>query len=178
MGELKTDLDSSYVNQWWIEGTIGNIGEGRSRGYSLGEAEYITYADHDDRIIPSSIEECISFLDKNQDYSCVGTAEYVGVKIVREIYNFEEHKVFPDHFHGLIIYRRDKVKDVLEKLKDFHYLPDWYLSLYASTKGKVGKLEVPGRSWRQHCNQATRVFDEEMKEERERILIELDSWKT
>ena len=111
--ELMGDLSGQPINLHLPPCVEGNVGASRALGFAMGTAEYVSFADPDDRIMPGAVSACIEALDADSSLGVVFTGE----QIVNELlvptrnpdissYNRKLHLATPRHVHGLIVMRR------------------------------------------------------------------------
>lgn len=173
VGELMADLDEQPINLHLPPCVAGNIGAGRAAGFAMGSAEYVSFADHDDRILPGAVGACIAALDADSTLGAVFTGEQVvndELKPIRRAdvspYSRALHFSTPRHVHGLIVVRRALVEPLLDDLPLLRAIPEWWLTLSIAKAARLERVPMVGRLWRWHYQQATRSMRREVGLER------------
>lgn len=174
--ELMADLREQPVNLYLPPCVEGNVGASRALGFAMGEAEYVSFVDHDDRIMPGAVAACIAALDADDSLGAVFTGEQVVDAELKPIhgpdvspYRREAHQATPRHVHGLIVMRRRLVEPLLEDLALLRAIPEWYLTLAIARTAGLQRVPVLGRLWRWHPSQATRTMRKQATLERKAI---------
>ena len=174
--ELKADLRGQPINLHLPGCVLGNVGASRAAGFSMGTAEYVSFADHDDRILPGAVSACIAALDADSRLGAVFTGEQVVNDELVPIraadvspYRRELHLVTPTHVHGLIVMRRVLVERVLDDLRLLRDIPEWWLTLSIAKTAGLARAPMIGRLWRWHAGQATRTMRKQATLERDVI---------
>ncbi len=164
--ELMADLREQPVNVHLPRCVEGNIGASRAAGFAMGSAEYVSFADHDDRILLGAVGACIAALDADANLGAVFTGEQVVNHELVPIrnadvspYRRELHEVTPSHVHGLIVMRRGLVQAVLDDLPLVRVIPEWWLTLSIAKVAGLERVPMVGRLWRHHPGQATRTMN-------------------
>lgn len=174
--ELRKDLDGEPVNQHWLPGIDGRLGEARAAGYSLGRAPFVTSADPDDRIMPGTFAALLQALEDNPRAPFAWAGEQMVWEDLRALpekyrhvwsggYDPVLHVCRTLHVHGVKLYRRELVMPVLEKMRQAgqccEFLLDFELAKpWANTNRSTWPIHVPvvGRLWRQHGQNGCRGF--------------------
>ncbi len=171
--ELMADLREQPVNLHLPDCIKGNVGAGRAAGFAMGNAEFVSFADHDDRILPGAVSACIAALDADSTLGAVFTGEQVVNDELKPIrgadvspYSPEMHRHFPSHVHGLIVMRRALVEPLLDDLPLLRAIPEWWLTLSIAKTARLERVPMVGRLWRWHYQQATRSMRREVGLER------------
>lgn len=155
-----TSLESEPVNVYRMAGIAGHIGDARVQGFARGTAEYISFVDDDDYVLPGAFEACISFLDANPDYVGVGTRELVQPNIESE--DLEESPMRAVEItatkhvralHHIVVMRRDVVQHHVSVMHRFQQLAERSLYIELLVHGyKFKKLNIFGYVWRSGTN--------------------------
>lgn len=174
--ELMADLREQPVNLHLPPCIEGNVGASRAHGFAMGEAEYVSFADPDDRILPGAVAACVEALDADDSLGAVFTGEQVvneGLEPIRgpdvAPYSRELHLASPRHVHGLIVMRRRLVEPLLEDLALLRAIPEWYLTLALAKTAGIQRVPMLGRLWRWHPTQATRQLRKQATLERKAL---------
>jgi hypothetical protein len=174
--ELMADLREQPVNLHLPNCVEGYIGAGRAAGFAMGNAEYVSFADHDDRIMPGAVSACIEALDADSTLGAVFTGEQVVDSALKPIfdadvspYRRESHLSSPRHVHGLMVMRRALVEPLLDDLPLLRAIPEWWITLSIAKVARLERIPMVGRLWRWHHQQATRSMRREATLEREVI---------
>lgn len=161
--ELMADLREQPVNLYLPSCVEGNVGASRVHGFAMGEAEYVSFADPDDRVLPGAVAACIEALDADDGLGAVFTGEQVVNEGLEPIYGPDVapydralHLANPRHVHGLIVMRRRLVEPLLEELALLRAIPEWYLTFAIAKTARLERVPMLGRLWRWHPTQATR----------------------
>lgn len=112
-----------------------SVGEGRSRGYALGEEPFVAYVDSDDYVLPGCFDACLEGLERHR---AVVTLEYVDVggTIIP----------VPKPAHSVAVYRREDVAPYIARLRNSPHTADWHLRRAL----RPAQLQVVGYVWRVH----------------------------
>lgn len=171
--ELMDDLREQPVNLHLPPCVAGNVGASRALGFAMGTAEYVSFADPDDRIMPGAVSACIEELDADSSLGAVFTGEQVVNERLEPIrradispYLRAQHLASPSHVHGLIVIRRSQVEPLLDSLALLRVIPEWYLTLSIAKTAMLARVPVVGRLWRWHDRQATRTLRKQATLER------------
>jgi hypothetical protein len=178
VGELMEDLRGQPVNLHLAPCVPGNVGAARAAGFAMGAAEYVSFADPDDRILPGAVAACIAALDADSTLGAVFTGEQLVTAFLDPVrskpaalspYNRERHLATPAHVHGLIVMRRALVEPWLDELHAFKVMPEWFLTLSIARAARLARVPMLGRLWRMHGKQATRTMGPLLEPERRAI---------
>ena len=151
-------LKEEPINLHVIPGTDGHIGIGRYRGFHSGCAEFMSYVDDDDYIIPGIFEKCYAALDENPDAVGVVTKEsplkegriIPPVEISMDV----PWRLFVRRMHHLVVYRRSMVMPYVEAMKDQAFRSEYLLLIELLASGRrFALVDEVGYIWRLHKNQ-------------------------
>lgn len=172
--ELRSDLQSEPVNQHWLPGIPGAFGKARAAGYRLGSAEYVTFADPDDRIIGGTYAALLAALEAHPFAPFAWAGEQVTDErlaplgepdVWPEGYCPRRHQHQVRHVHGVVLYRRALVERALPLIERAGAGADWLLSLHLAQPSlprpedwRPVHVPIVGRLWRQHSGGAHRQF--------------------
>lgn len=172
--ELRADLAAEPVHQHWLPGIAGAFGAARAAGYRLGSAEFVSFADPDDRIITGTYDTLLAALQAHP----FAPFAWAGEQLVdASLAPLGEPDVWPEgyctrrhvhqvrHVHGVVLYRRALVERALPLLERAGSGADWLLGLHLaqphlSRPDDWRPVHVPivGRLWRQHAGGQHRSF--------------------
>ncbi|WP_291933082.1 hypothetical protein [Limnohabitans sp.] len=178
VNEMRADLDTQPVNQHWLPGIDGQLGEARACGFALGCAPFVTSVDPDDRINPGTFAALLKALQDNPG----APFAWAGEQMVNE--RLEAWPVRPNvwpggydpllhtfkgtHVHGVKLYRRELVLPYLPAMRTVGQACEFYLDLaivkpYTNPSPTSWPVHVPmvGRLWRQHDTNGSRYFEQE-----------------
>lgn len=128
-------LRGEPVNVHVVDNAGRSVGEGRARGYVLGETDYVAYVDSDDYVLPGCFTACLEGL---QHAAAVVTLEYVEINgtIIP----------VPKPAHSVAVYRREAVAPYIARLRASPHTADWHLrrALHPT------QLQTVGYVWRAH----------------------------
>ncbi len=139
--------------------TKGNIGVGRYNGFNSGHAEFVSFVDDDDYVIPGIFEKCYRALDENPDAIGVVTREQRlidGVLQAPDEIHLDAHWVSYFKFmHHLLMFRRDRILPFVELIKDCNTGEIAYLLIEVLSAGhKFCLVDEVGYVWRIHEDSA------------------------
>lgn len=161
--ELLQDLSAQPINLHLPSCVEGNVGASRASGFAMGSAEFVSFADHDDRILPGAVEACIEALDADPGLGAAFTGEQIVTALLDPAkpagthpYDRRIHHATPAHVHGLVVLRRALVEPLLARLPEFRVCPEWFLTLGVAQTAHLVRVPMIGRLWRWHGGQATR----------------------
>lgn len=127
VAELRTDLDREPVNQHWLPGIDGRLGDARAAGYSKGCAPFVTSADPDDRIMPGTFAALLKALQDNPSSPFAWAGEQMVDEQLKPWpmrphvwaggYDPISHVCKGVHVHGVKLYRREIVMPVLDMMR-------------------------------------------------------------
>jgi hypothetical protein len=114
------------INVHYVDGYDRHIGKGRADGFSLGNEEYVSFMDDDDRVITDHLSKIIELLDSERTISGVATAEYVKTvgkpkklkpygKQTGDLFHLGEAKFI----HHLVVLRRSAIEGYINSFKKF-----------------------------------------------------------
>ncbi len=172
---LRADLEREGVTQHWLPGIPGQHAKARACGFRLGEHEYVTKADPDDRIAGGGVYQKLYEALEAHPFAPFAWAGEMPVdenflpidapNIAGSGYNPRHLIASPMHVHGVVLWRRALVMrylPALEAMKDDESLAsDWALNLLlAAPQSKRPPdwqpIHIPmiGLFWRQRDGQA------------------------
>lgn len=124
----KNSLANEPVNIYNVMGTYGDLRDSRTRGFNEGTAEYVSFVDPDDSIIPGVFEKCIAALDANPGicgvYTLSNIIKWVNGKdvITSQIHPYRPWKRARSpmllEIHQLVVMRRELLIPTINE----HYL--------------------------------------------------------
>ncbi len=173
--ELRSDLDREPVNQHWLPGIDGRLGDARAAGYLKGNAPFVTSADPDDRIMPGTFAALLQALQDNPS----APFAWAGERMVDEHlkpwpmkphmwargYDPISHVCKGVHVHGVKLYRREFVMRALHGLREAGQCCEFLLDLaiaepWTNPAPSIRPMHVPivGRLWRQHSHNGYKLF--------------------
>lgn len=163
LDELLLDLESQPVNLHLPTCVEGSVGASRAAGFAMGSAEFVSFADPDDRILPGAVAACIDALDADPGLGAAFTGEQIVTALLDPAkpagtrpYDRRLHRATPAHVHGLIVMRRSLVEPWLANLPEYRVCPEWFLTLSIAQTARLVRVPMIGRLWRWHGGQATR----------------------
>ncbi len=150
-----SSLEEEPINIFKIPATKGHVGIGRWKGFNSGSAEFVSFVDDDDYIIPGIFQKCFDALDANPD----------AIGVVSQEYRLKDGELHgPAHIelnqrwvdiakaiHHITVYRRDRILPYVEKIKDCNTGEMVLLLLEVLSDGnQFCKVDEPGYVWRVH----------------------------
>jgi hypothetical protein len=156
--ECQQSLKDEHITIHNVMGTFGDLRDSRSRGFRLGTAEYVSFVDPDDSIIPGSFERCVRALDDHPNvcgvYTTSNTMNEAGV-ITGMVHRPWKRTKFPDmmEIHQLTVMRREHVIDVLDNhYQDIPKMLPTELWMYWAMAVRAPWLALNhiGYNWRKH----------------------------
>jgi hypothetical protein len=171
--EMRGDLDAEPVNQHWLPGIDGRLGEARAAGYALGCAPFVSSADPDDRITPGTFAALQQALQDNPCAPFAWAGEQLVWEDLRELpprfrhvwrgYSPMSHVYSGVHVHGVKLYRRALVMPLLDQMRQAGPCCEFLLDLaiikpHTKPPRSSWPVHVPivGRLWRQHGDNGSR----------------------
>ena len=173
------------TNPEWVEQAIASIPTGlcnvhvidgadgidtttinRLKGFNSGTAEYVSFVDDDDYVLPDAFEKCYEFLENNLDYAAVGTLENklfddgtIKSRSIDEVLRYKKGDEHYEYFkwarlHHIIVFRREHVMPLLEveRINTARRMVEG-LKFYMMEAGlKCELLPFVGYVWRIHKN--------------------------
>lgn len=169
LDELLADLKDQPVNLHFPDCVEANVGASRAAGFAMGTAEFVSFADPDDRILPGAVDACIAALDADPELGVAFTGEQIVTALLdpakhpaTQPYDRRSHRYSPAHVHGLIVMRRALVEPWLDQLAAYRVVPEWFLTLAISQSSNLARVPMIGRLWRFHDKQASRRWLEHL----------------
>lgn len=139
------------------------ITKNRNRGFAIAKGKYIAVLDSDDFWMDENkLEKQVNFLEKNPEYSLIGTNAVVvdtrGDKITEFKYETEDKKIrqkmlLRNQFtHSSIVWRRDAIEDTKPYDETLFIWEDYDLILRLGLVGKMANLPELITAYRKHTN--------------------------
>lgn len=123
---------SGVGNIWIVPGIAGELVRARSRAFSLGEAEYVSFADPDDTYNPEVFPLMAEALSADPGAAFAHSLEGQSTSPVGRAFAYtEEDFTKPSFFHGIIMFRREYMEE---------------LNSRCLVHPEVGKFEMPCRT--------------------------------
>lgn len=142
LSECLQSLKDEPVNAFVVPGIVGNFPESRKNGYAEGSAEWVTYVDDDDRVIPGAFGQLEKAIQENPQYD----AFYMYEEAINEA-GLVISKPLKEPHH-LIVYPRSFINNNHDVFNSRN--PDSELLKRLPKTPKVICVEVVGYQWRQH----------------------------
>lgn len=175
VAELKGDLDAEPVNQHWMPGIDGRLGDARAAGFSAGNAPFVSSADPDDRIMPGTFSALLQALQENPTAPFAWAGEKMVNESLKDLptrphvwpegYHPVTHLAKGTHVHGVKLYRREAVMPLLGLLRQAGACCEFLLDLalvkpWTDPPKTAWPVHVPmvGRLWRQHGHNGSHTF--------------------
>lgn len=175
VAELRQDLDGEPVNQHWLAGIDGRLGDARAAGFSAGCAPFVSSADPDDRILPGTFAALLQALQENPAAPFAWAGEKLVDEQLQELparphvwpdgYHPVTHLAKGTHVHGVKLYRRASVAPQLERMRRAGPCCEFMLDLalvkpWTNPPPAAWPVHVPvvGRLWRQHGQNGSALF--------------------
>lgn len=180
VAELRSDLDREPVNQHWLPGIDGRLGDARAAGYAQGCAPFVTSADPDDRIMPGTFAALLQALQDNPSAPFAWAGEQMVDEQLKPWpmrphvwaggYDPISHVCKGVHVHGVKLFRREVVMPLLDKMReagpccefllDLAIVKPWEPHKSVQLPPSTWPVHVPmvGRLWRQHRDNGFRDF--------------------
>lgn len=168
-GKCLDSLESQNINLYIVDGEIGHIGKGRVKGFSQGNAEYVTYVDPDDYVEKDSFDVILEGLQDKPDV--LYTAErIVNTDGVYHADNKEilKRKNFIDLMHHIVVVKRSIVEKYLDYIETKPYRCEKFLWFKLKEDGyKFKHLDYIAYNWRINPQGAHNMYklDGELKKE-------------
>lgn len=164
LAAIEHDLSSQPCNVHIVDGIQGHIGAGRSRAFALGNAEFVAFADPDDRVLPGALDACLEALAAAPGAVLACTSEQLidagGNRICtpkRRPFDQRAHMASPLHLHHIIVARRAPAMAAAERVGHLARCFNWAWTLALSTMGDCIRLPYIGYQWRVHRDGYHRV---------------------
>ena len=169
-------LKDEPINLHLIPGTPGHIGVGRYAGFSAGSAEFVSFVDDDDYIIPGIFQKCYDVLDRCPDACGVITKEqrlhegtlYPPVEIPLD----QGWVNMVKRMHHIVMVRREVVEPFIPRMKKWAFQSEDMLWSHLIASGhKFEILDEVGYIWRLHEKGAHKLMvpSEELKKELKKL---------
>lgn len=175
VAELHKDLDAEPVNQHWLPGIDGRLGDARAAGFSSGCAPFLTSADPDDRIMSGTYVALLRALQENPSAPFAWAGEKMVNEELKDLptrphvwpggYHPVTHISRGTHVHGVKLYRRECVMPILEMMRRAGQCCEFLLDMalakpWTNPPKSAWPVHVPmvGRLWRQHGQNGSRQF--------------------
>ena len=148
------------INLHLLDGSEGDIGQGRYEGFRQGEAEFVSYVDDDDYVKPGVFRKCVDLLDARP--------EAIGV-VTNEERVWENGEVFYTHrpivmdgyvhanLHQLKVWRRELILPYTEFMLECPYRSEHIMVMRTLADGhRYVHLDEVGYVWRNYPTQSHR----------------------
>lgn len=119
------------VNLHILPGVWGKFLECRLNGLLYGTAQYVSFIDDDDMIIPGIFQQCVQFLDNNEHIGGVYTNSIVHNEdgtlrnfFKPHMWTVNRHVKISTPIHQLVVIRRDVLLEGIKILKNIHNFND------------------------------------------------------
>lgn len=133
-----------------VGGFPGSIGQARAYAFTLGSAEYVSFIDDDDYILPWAMQQCVDYLDASPD--CVGV--YTNRYHLHEDGRMDPEYLRPWHWRRMYsrisevthlkVMRRSAVMPYLDELKNWPTWEEYILCCLATQHGRWHHLPIFG----------------------------------
>lgn len=163
---LRRDLDGEPVNQHWLAGIPGQLGQARAAGFALGAAPFVSFADPDDRIIAGTFAALLAALEArplapfawageqrvDEDLAPMGRPA-----IWPQGYDQRRHRNHPTYCQGVVLIRRAALAPVMHLLRQCGNGAEGVLLAHLAgvdvpqpAERQPVHVPIVGRLWRQH----------------------------
>ena len=138
-----------------IPAVEGDTAIGRWKGYRSGNAEFVSFVDDDDYVIPGVYERCIKALDEDKRKIGVHTREWHlrGDRMTLSDIPDPEWPWYRYFFyvHHVVVYRREWVMPYVDEVRECKVGSEHFMNLRIMQDGhRFAYLEEPGYVWRIH----------------------------
>ena len=153
--ECMDSLKDEPIALHLIPGVAGDVGIGRWNGYHTGDAEFVSFVDDDDVVIPGIFEKCYQALDENPDAIGVHTREWIyesGAMTLSQIPNpnwtWDRYFFF---VHHVVVYRMERVMPYGDAAKECKVGFEHFMNMQIMMDGhRFHYIEDVGYIWRGH----------------------------
>lgn len=153
-----SSLEGADINLSVQPGIMKGMGEARARGFEIGSAKYVSYADPDDIYVPEVFGKLADLLDKDSSLSYAYSAQSMVLEdgTPTNVAFFSGTEMHPA---GVFVMRRDLVLGALPIIRPLSNFTEWVISSLLAEKGGVAFLPEVGRKHRIHPGQSHEVND-------------------
>ena len=161
--ECLDSLAGEPINLHCISGVDGDIGIGRYRGFSSGTAEFVSFVDDDDYIVPGVFQKCYDVMDQHPEACGVITKEQrlVGGELLPpDNIPVDSWVKTVIYMHHIIMVRREVVEPLLPVLKEWKMGSEdilWASILSSGQRFQI--LDDVGYIWRVHDSGAHKTIN-------------------
>lgn len=157
--ECLDSLKNEPINLFTVHRVEGDTGAARTQAFTMGTAEYVSFVDPDDKVVPGIFTKCTDILDDNPDVVGVYTDQVLinrhgdylmdGWSINEQPFlRFGYRPELSQGHHNLYVLRREEVEKCLP-LKTKR-MPEVVLIHELKRLGSIHHLKEIGYFWRIH----------------------------
>ena len=184
--QLRADLDAEPVHQHWLPGIEGRFGMARAKGFALGCAPFLSFADPDDRVVGGTFSCLLAALLEHPGAPFAWAGEQ---RVDSDLVPIGEPTVWPDGYdhrrhrnhmtycHGVVLIRRAVLMPALGLLRACGVGADGVLlghlaRVHSPLPPDALPVHVPivGRLWRQHQRNYHRTYSASARARDQRLL--------
>lgn len=159
-------LADEPVTVHMVDGVVGNIGVGRSRGFSMGDHPYVSFVDPDDWVLEGCFEACIQALLENPDAGMAYTREVLAdsegnIHSERPKEWYEPYigsKEETEKAHHLTVYNRSAIHPFLPRFSGYPYTPELFSKTYVWLRHGFVFVDRIGYVWRKHSSNSHKTM--------------------
>lgn len=160
--ECLNSLRDEPVNLHLVDGVVGHIGRGRSKGFGLGNAPFVSCVDPDDLVIPGAFAACMEALEAHPEACGAYTDQLIidpeGQVIKPGIWSGMAWnpllQLEPKYLHPVYVMRRCFVKKYLLELGRWPNMAEFVLKGLITAHGPWIHVDRFGYKWRMSKNAA------------------------
>lgn len=137
---LLEKLEKEPVTVHLLEGKVGDVGDGRSRGFRLGDRNLKSYLDDDDSVVTGIFDHILECFESESRIVGCCTREVLGAKTSGSEFPFRYYD--PAHLfyvHHVTTYKYEAIAPHLDKIKEIAFTSEHMLASYVMLAGGIIK---------------------------------------
>lgn len=154
--ECQSSLLGEPINLHIVQGIVGNIEEGRVKGFRIGNSPYVSFVDPDDIVLPGAFASCIEALEKNKELCGAFTDELLingnGDTTSKGIWSGKPwhplKQLDQRYLHHVTVMRRCYVEKYYDDLILLRHLGEYILKALITEHGPWMHVNHVGYKWR------------------------------
>ena len=176
--QCNESLKGHPINVYHVRGIEGDMWTSRLKGFSQGDARYVSFVDPDDIVAPQAFAECLSILENDDSIGGVYTNSEIinedGNVIVPALYVDESPWTIEKHFelhvpvHQLFVVRRTVLEQALILLDmppNTKAFVDYSIFSFVAAIAPWYFHNTIGYKWRKHSGGVSRHLSDDEREE-------------
>lgn len=148
--ECMESLNGHPINLFLARGIEGDLNRARMDAIALGGAEFISFVDPDDIVLPGAFQACLDAIGK---HGGAYTREYLiraDGSVIGQNHQPGSPRTNPMFAHHVVVIRRAVAHVVEPHIRQQKFGVEWMLSAAADVLGGMQPTDTFGYQWRIH----------------------------